>query len=60
MVKDILFGIDSHTIVILIHPTVALQEQILEGHQVLFFVGHDQLVVQPKENKLRKEQREQL
>lgn len=52
MVKDILFRIDSHTVVILIHTAVALQEQILEGHQVLFFVSHNQLVVQAKENKL--------
>lgn len=60
MVKDTLFSIGSYTIVILFHTTVALQEQSLEGHQVLFFVGHYELVVKPEENKLRKEQREQI
>ena len=51
-VIDPLLGVDSDAVVVLIHATVVLQEEILQCHPVLLFVGDHQLVVQAKQNEL--------
>lgn len=47
-----MLGVDSNTVVVLIHPTVALQEKVFEGHGGLLLIGHHQLIVEAKQDEL--------
>lgn len=51
-----MLGVDSNTVVVLIHPAVALQEKVFEGHGVLLLIGHHQLVVEAEQDELQRKQ----
>lgn len=51
-VIDTTLGVDSNTVVVLIHPTVTLQEKVFEGHGRLLLIGHHQLIVEAEQDEL--------
>lgn len=55
-VVHILLCVDGTTIVVLVGPTIVLYKKVFEGHHVLLLIGHHQLVVEAKQNELRRKQ----
>lgn len=53
-VVDGILRVDSNTVVVLVHPTVTLQEKVFQGHGVFLFVGNHQLVVEAKQDELQR------
>ncbi len=55
-VIDTVLRVDRNAVVVLIHPSVVLQEEVFERHRVLLLVGHHQLVVEAEQDELRRQQ----
>lgn len=51
-IVDPLLGVDGGAVVVLVRAAVVHQEEVLQCHPVVLFVGDHQLVVQAKHNEL--------
>lgn len=58
-VVDVLLREYGCTVIVLVLAAVVLHKKLFEGHRVLFFEGHHQLVAETKKNELERKQQQE-